>query len=239
MSIKPVVVMPTYNNGNTLADVIERTLEAIAGAKVIVVNDGSTDSTATILDGRISGALTVLAHEVNRGKAAALRSGFAWAIRQNYTHAVTIDTDGQHHPEQIVDLLKVAQAHPESLILGARDVNIDGYPLKSLVGRRVSNMVIRGLAGVEVNDSQSGFRVYPLDFMAQVQCIGQHYSYESEILVRAAWAGRSIIEVPIDSQYLAPEERVSHLNPWLDTLRNLLVALRLLPFSLSERGRHC
>src|SRR5687768_4853449 len=132
-SFKTVVVAPTYNNAGTLPALIDGVLAL--GLPLIVVDDGSTDDTASILARRKD--LRVITHPRNRGKAAALRSGFAAAGEAGYTHAVTIDTDGQHDPAEIPKLLARAKESPEALVLGLRDDDAPGYPARSRFGRRI------------------------------------------------------------------------------------------------------
>src|SRR5688572_10593593 len=135
----PVVVAPTYNNARTLRAVIDGVTSR--RLRLIVVDDGSTDETPAILNSRAQdGQVTVLAHERNRGKAAALRTAFAAAADAGFTHAVSIDTDGQHDPAEIPKLLARARETPEALVLGLRDESAPGYPGKSRLGRRVSNL---------------------------------------------------------------------------------------------------
>src|SRR5690348_4234635 len=122
-SHRPVVLAPTYNNAGTIAQVLEQ-IDRI-GLDVLVVNDGSTDRTADILDGwsRATGPakhLTIL-HPVNRGKAAALLTGFEHARSIGYTHAITIDTDGQLDPGEIPLLLEQSRKQPAAMIVGCRD----------------------------------------------------------------------------------------------------------------------
>jgi glycosyltransferase involved in cell wall biosynthesis len=121
--VRPVVIAPTYNNVQTLEDILTR-IEAL-GLSILVVNDGSSDGTAQILANHVSdqctSSVTVITHPQNRGKAAALTSGFTAAIKAGFTHAVTIDTDGQLDPKEIPALLHAARANPEALIIGRRD----------------------------------------------------------------------------------------------------------------------
>lgn len=226
--IKPVILAPTYNNAGTLAGVLAR-IDALS-IPTIVVDDGSTDSTPDTLRAWAASRrdATVIRHPVNRGKAAALRTGFERAANAGFTHAVTIDTDGQHDPEQIPDLLAAAKANPQALILGIRSGSIEGYPAKSRAGRHLSNLFIRMESGAIVEDSQSGFRVYPLGLVRTVRSHSGHFGFETEILTRAVWAECPIVEVPIRSRYFPPGERVTHFRPWLDTLRAIAMHLRLL-----------
>ena len=235
----PVVVAPTYNNARTLADVVRGV--AALGIPLIVVDDGSTDATATVL-AELSQAgplgapsLTVLSHPRNRGKAAALRTGFAAATEAGHTHAVTIDTDGQHDPAEIPALLDRARQSPAALVLGLRDEAAPGYPAKSRLGRRLSNLFIRMESGLRVEDSQCGLRVYPLGLVNAVRCGAGRFGFETEIVTRAGWAGCPVVEVPVACRYLPPGERVSHLSPLWDTVRAFgmhgrLLARALLPW---------
>ncbi len=225
---RPVVIAPTYNNAGTLGGVLDR-IDA-AGFPVIVVNDGCTDSSKEILAAwsERGGERIVLTHGVNRGKAGALRTGFESAGGRGCTHAVTIDTDGQHDPEEITRLVDAARASPRALVLGVRSASIDGYPARSMTGRRLSNFFVKLESGAVVTDSQSGFRVYPLGLVHSVLSFADRFGFETEILTRAAWAGCEIVEVPITSRYFAPGERVSHFRPVVDSVRAVGMHVRLL-----------
>ena len=153
--MRPVAVAPTYDNASTLREVLDRI--AATGVAVIVVNDGSTDETATLVESWIADrgdtADEVVTHDVNRGKAAALVTGFTRAIERGFTHAVTMDTDGQLDPEQIPELLAVSESHPAALVVGARDDSRPDYPQRSRVGRRWSNLAIRVESGAASGDA--------------------------------------------------------------------------------------
>lgn len=228
-----VVVAPTYNNAGTLGDVVRRILAT--GLPLIVVNDGCTDGSAAVLEALLQehadaglARLTVRTHVKNRGKAAALHTGFEAAQSLGYTHAITIDTDGQHDPEQIPLLLAASQAEPRALVIGSRGASQTDAPARSLVGRRISNFLVWIECGHSVLDSQSGFRVYPLSLVRATRCTAERFAFETEVITRAVWAGAKVIETPIVSRYFAPPLRVSHFDPWLDTLRGLRMHLALL-----------
>jgi glycosyltransferase involved in cell wall biosynthesis len=119
-SFNPVVVAPTYNNARTLPLLVSGVLAL--DIPLIVVNDGSTDETAAVLESfRDRAGCTVVTHPRNRGKAAALRSGFAAAAVEGFTHAVSVDTDGQHEPPEIPRLIERAREEPAALVIGLRD----------------------------------------------------------------------------------------------------------------------
>lgn len=230
--LRPVIVVPTYNNASTLHDILQRI--AALGLPMIVVNDGSTDRTGQVLHDWLAEvkqrdlAALVLTHERNRGKAAALLTGFAAAIEQGYTHAITIDTDGQLDPEEIPLLLSAAQESPCALVLGTRDDTKHDYPARSRLGRRLSNAAIRWESGVRISDSQCGLRVYPLGLIQSVPCRASRFAFEAEIITRAGWAGCPVIEVPVTCRYFPPGKRVSHFRPILDSVRGIALHARLL-----------
>jgi uncharacterized protein (DUF2062 family) len=238
--VRPVVIAPTYNNVQTLDDILRR-IQALR-LPIVVVDDGSNDGTPQLLANyttrQSAPSLTVITHPKNRGKAAALTSGFTAAIEAGYTHAVTIDTDGQLDPEEIPALLDAARETPDALIIGRRDERADGYPTRSRLGRRVSNLLVRLESGVRVDDSQCGFRVYPLGLIAAVKCHVGHYGFETEIITRAGWAGCAIVQAPVTCRYLPPGRRVSHFRPWLDTLRGAGMHMFLLARTLCPFPRH-
>jgi uncharacterized protein (DUF2062 family) len=233
--MNPVVVAPSYNNAGTLADVLTRV--AAQGLPILLVNDGCTDATDDVFAAwcraHPRAHVRMLRHHHNRGKAAALKTGFQAAIEARYTHALTIDTDGQHDPELIPRLLDAANRQPLAYVLGVRNDRHADYPARSRLGRRLSNLFIRLECGVKVADSQCGMRIYPLDLIRTVRCRAGRFGYEAEMITRAAWAGCPITEVPVNTRYLPPGQRVSHFNPWLDSFLGVLTHLRLLGREMS------
>ncbi|HEY1686844.1 MAG TPA: DUF2062 domain-containing protein [Tepidisphaeraceae bacterium] len=221
----PAVIMPTFNNARTLPGVIEAALKL--PVPIFVIDDGSSDSTPQILQ-QFASRIQTVRHARNRGKAAALRSGFAAARAAGFTHAITIDTDGQLNPTQIPHFLERAQNHPQSLIVGVRDENSADYPRSSRIGRRVSNFLVHLQSGLKIFDSQCGFRCYPLDFLQNVDCKAERFGFETEIMTRAGWAHCPIEEIHVTCHYKLPEGRVTHFCPWLDSFRAAAMHVRLL-----------
>ena len=235
----PVVVLPTYNNARTLM----QTIDKICGLSlpIIVVNDGATDGTAEILSAwqqaNPQPANRVIHHLRNMGKGAALKTGFAAAIDAAYTHAVTMDSDGQLNPAEIPKLAAVARRHPDALILGVRDSHRPDYPASSRLGRTLSNFMIRLESGQRVEDSQCGFRVYPLSMIRALPVKTHRFDYETEIITRAAWAGFPIREIPVSCRYFPDEMRVSHFRLFRDTVRHIGMHIRLMLLSPFMRPR--
>lgn len=243
-ALRAVVVVPTYNNQRTVRDILERVGRLGLGA--IVVNDGSTDGTAAELEAWQRGTSVegsqIVRHDLNRGKGASLLSGFTTATEAGWTHAVTIDADGQLDPEQIPDLIAAAAVDPRALIIGARDAGRADYPARSRLGRWLSNLVIRLECGARVADSQCGFRAYPLAMLQKVRCRSGHFDFEAEVITRAAWAGYPIVNVPVRCRYFDRAHRVSHFRPAVDSVRGALLHARLLliaPINRLRLHRRC
>jgi uncharacterized protein (DUF2062 family) len=230
-TFSPAVVLPTFDNARTLAGIVTKVTRL--GLQALVVNDGSTDDTASVAAALAKDPLvTVIAHERNRGKAAALMSGFAAAEAAGYTHAVTIDTDGQLNPDEIPRLLEVARREPNAFVIGTRDAAAADYPGRSRLGRWASNTLVRWQSGLRVADSQCGFRVYPLAMVRAMNCRASRYGFETEVITRAAWAGRAVREVPVSCSYLPHGQRVSHFRPWVDSFRAVPMHARLMARAL-------
>lgn len=228
-----IVISPTYNHGPALPGFLEG-LKTLA-LPIIVVNDGSTDGTSHTLEAwQTSGssARVAVTHEVNQGKAAALRTGFAKARTLGFTHALTIDSDGQHAPADLRSLIERAIRHPRAIIVGARPSRIAGCPWKCLIGRRLSNHFVWVASGVRVLDSQSGLRCYPLDLIDGLGARAGRYAFETEILTRAGWAGVAVIEVPIAGIYEVSGGRVTHFRVGRDTRQAIRMHARLIARSL-------
>lgn len=239
---RPVVVAPTFNNARTLQLVLERIDALGLGLDVLVVDDGSTDRTPEILRGwNWSPGHLLITHPVNRGKAAALLNAFEHVIKLGYSHAITIDTDGQLEPEQIPRLLELSRRHPLSLILGCRDESKADYPTRSRIGRRVSNLLVKWESGAVVEDSQCGFRVYPLELIANLRLRWGRYALETEVLARCAWAGIDLQQIEVTCAYEIPQGRVSHFRPWRDSfaavgMHAMLMTRSLNPWPIERLG---
>jgi glycosyltransferase involved in cell wall biosynthesis len=197
-----------------VADVVERTLKVCPD--VIVVNDGSTDNTATVLCGL---DVTVLNHERNMGKGKALKTGLTYAAKKGFTHAVTIDADGQHFPEDIPVLLEASAQHPGNLIVGCRNLTSENMPRGNTFANRFSNFWFRLQTAQRLDDTQSGFRIYPLDALHGLGLVTSRYEAELELMVYAAWHGVSVQGVPVRVWYAPDGERVSHFRPFWDFFR--------------------
>lgn len=179
---------------------------------VIVVNDGSTDST---IEKIAYLPVRIVSFEKNRGKGAALKAGFREALKLGYRYAVTIDSDGQHFPEDIPLLINASA--PNSLIVGGRNLQADGMPSGNTFANKFSNFWFTVQTGRKLADTQSGFRLYDLDCLPPLWLVPSKYESELMILVFSAWKSMRIEVVPIRVDY--PEDRVSHFRPFMDFFR--------------------
>jgi glycosyltransferase involved in cell wall biosynthesis len=185
---------------------------------VFVVDDGSTDSTYHQIKD-IKG-ISLLRHEKNRGKGAAIMTGFREAAKIA-DWGITLDADGQHHPDDIAKLIQGIpdDSHPV-IVVGKREgMTHNHVPWTSRFGRRFSNFWVFVSGGPWISDSQSGFRIYPLPDSMNLNVKAKRFQFEVEILVRATRQQIPIIEIPVTVTY-DKEKRVSHFRPFMDFLRN-------------------
>jgi len=231
------VVVPVYNHGRTAREVVRAA--AALGWPVWVVDDGSTDGGSDGLEA--APGVRVLRHPVNRGKGAALLSGFR-AAAGHADWVITLDADGQHDPQDVPGLTAAIPAGQRPIAIGQRQrMAAEGAPWTSRFGRGFSNFWIRMAAGPRVRDSQSGLRIYPLPEVLALGVRARRYQFEVEVLVRAAWAGLPVVEAPVSVRYFG-SERVSHFRPFVDFCRNAgtfgrLITRRVL-LGVPGRPRH-
>lgn len=209
-------IIPVYNNATTIRQVIEDVCAMVAD--VIVVNDGSTDGTLTIL-AQVSKKVTLVSYIKNRGKGYALKQGFQVAKKQGFTHAVTIDADGQHFATDIPKLISTMKDNYDGIILGCRNLSEQNMPQRNTFANKFSNFWYRLQTGIHLPDTQSGFRLYNLSAIDSKWPITSRYEAELELIVFAAWAGKRISTVPIHVIYPTAEEKVSHFRPIRDFIR--------------------
>ncbi|MBT8296074.1 MAG: glycosyltransferase family 2 protein, partial [Gramella sp.] len=208
MMIKPVfqsrfedlnccVIVPTYNNAHSLDNFL--TDLKLYTNKVIIINDGSTDATSKILKKHTEFHLKE--HPENKGKGIALKTGFIYAGELGYMYAITIDSDGQHYPDDLdvflTELESKKESDPELLLVGDRKMGRDGIPGKSSKGNRFSNFWFLVVTGIELHDTQSGYRLYPVKLVNSLNLITWKFELEIEVLVKAAWKKADVRNIPI------------------------------------------
>lgn len=210
------VIIPTYNNAQTLKRVIDGVLAYTSN--VLVVNDGSTDNTSMILEGYPE--IPQIHLQKNKGKGNALRLGFKRAVKLGYAFSLTIDSDGQHFPADIPVFLNALNNEPSRkvLLIGARNMGHETVPKNSSFGNRFSNFWFWVETGKWLQDTQCGFRLYPLEALKDLSFYTPKFEFEIEVIVRAAWNGINVKNVPVKVLY-DTSERVTHFRPIIDFAR--------------------
>ncbi|OEU62320.1 MAG: glycosyl transferase family 2 [Desulfuromonadales bacterium C00003094] len=219
---KTLIVIPLFNHAATVREVAQRALAL--HDRVLVVDDGSSDGGADTLQGL---GVQVLREETNKGKGAAIMIAAREAARMGMTHLVTIDADGQHDPADMQQIFKILREEPFSIVVGKRDFDTSNVPGSSRFGRKFSNFWLRLQTGRSLQDTQSGFRAYPLAVLEGLKLKETRYSFEIEVLVKAAWAGVSLRDADISVYYPPAEKRVSHFDKVKDNLRLTLLNTHL------------
>ncbi len=209
------VLIPTYNNATTIAQVIA-SVQAYTN-RVLVVNDGSTDHTAEVLASIKS--IEMVSYPVNKGKGYALRQGFKYLQGIHCKYVITIDSDGQHKPSDLIHFIQNIDKHPAAIMMGARDMGQANVPGKSSFGNKFSNFWFKLQTGIDMPDTQTGYRLYPLYLMKDISLLTNKYELEIEVIVKSAWRGIEVVAVPIDVYYPVKEERISHFRPFKDFSR--------------------
>lgn len=209
------VIIPTYNNEKSIRQVVTDTLNYCDD--VIVVNDGSTDRTTATLH-EIDG-ITLVSYPQNKGKGHALREGFRKALSMGFAFAITLDADGQHYPADIALFLKANQEHPGALIVGSRQLEGVDRSKGSNFANQFSNFWFYVQTGKALEDTQTGYRLYPLHKLHGLGMLTSRYEAELELLVFASWHGVELVSIPVNVYYPPREERVSHFRPGKDFAR--------------------
>jgi glycosyltransferase involved in cell wall biosynthesis len=216
-------LIPALDCETTIGAVVRETRRFLP--HVLVVDDGSTDRTA---DAAKSAGAEVLRFPVNRGKGAALRAGMATLRDAGATHALTLDGDGQHEPADAAALIAAARTEPGALVLGARQ-----HPPASLApirafGNRFANRWVEIACGRRFEDTQSGFRLYPLAATLALGARAERFAFETEVLILAVRAGLPVLSIPVRVHNPPPHLRQSHFRGTADSTRIVLTVIRLL-----------
>jgi len=209
--VSVLVVIPARDAEGTVGQVVRALRIILPAATVLVVDDGSTDDTSGAA--RAAGA-EVLRHDVNRGKGAALQTGFDEAVRRGVDRVLTLDADGQHDPARAPDL--VSALDRADVVIGSRDRDRTGMPWIRRATNSVMTWIVSHLARHAIEDTQSGYRAIRADVLRSVRPQSLRFEYESEFLIEAGRNGFTFAAVPIPTLYNAPG---SHIRPFRDTLR--------------------
>ena len=223
------VIIPTYNNASKIEAVVEGVLQQTRN--IIIVNDGSTDSTASILEQYKN--ITIVSYPKNRGKGFALKTGFNKALEAGFEYAITIDSDGQHNAGEIPNFVAAHKQNKDALIIGVRKTIEGNVPRKNSFANRFSNFWFLVITGIKLDDTQSGYRLYPINKLQHIKLRTSRYEFELEVMVKASWKNLPIESIPISVIYPPGNKRITHFRPFIDFFRIGLLNSWLVFFSLT------
>ena len=216
--IELALLIPAYNEEKYIEGVIENSSKY--GIDIIIIDDGSIDSTASIVESLIpaySPYLKLIRHSKNLGKGQALITGFDYIKENNYSGVITLDADGQHDTKEIINFLEVIKKEDPDLIIGDRLGDTKGMPFIRLATNVFTSWIISKIAGKKVSDVQSGYRYLKTIALKKIKLKTKNFDTEPEIIFRAGWHDMKILNVPIKTIY--HDDFVSYVNPVKDTIK--------------------
>lgn len=230
------LIIPSLEPDEKLPRLLEQ-LHAAGIENILLVDDGSGPAyTHFFEEAQRRWGCIVLRHAVNLGKGRALKTAFNYCLNTwpQAPGCVTADSDGQHTPECILKVMKALTEHPDSLILGCRNFNEQDVPLRSSFGNKCTCFMFKALVGLSIQDTQTGLRAIPTDFMRQLMNTqGERFEFESNMLIDTKDNDVPIVEVPIETVYIE-ENKTSHFHPLRDSARIYAVFGKFLFSSLSS-----
>jgi glycosyltransferase involved in cell wall biosynthesis len=215
------VIIPAYNAGQTIGMLLERLSLNLELPHFIVVDDGSVDDTSMVA--AASGAL-VLRHETNRGKGAALKTGFQYFMTSTqHPFAITMDADLQHDPAEVPQFIAAWTRGDTDIVVGSRSRIGSGMPVERIVSNTITSSLVSARTGVFIKDSQSGFRLIARNVLSVIKLDSDGYEAETELLIKAARKGFRISSIPIATIYGTSKSYMTH---WQTTKRFLQVLFK-------------
>ncbi|MCK9408386.1 MAG: glycosyltransferase family 2 protein [Bacteriovoracaceae bacterium] len=213
------VIIPSYNASASLPALLKRTVPIVSKEQIIVVNDGSKDETAAIA---LQYGVTVLSHDKNYGKGAALKTGFKYVLAHQFDASVTMDADLQHEPEMIPSFINKYAEGKFDVVIGSRVFNTATMPVHRFLSNTITSALVRLRTGASIPDSQSGFRLLSRKVLELVELESTGFEAETELLIKAAVSGCSFTSVPIKTIYSGEKSNMTHLHTTIQFIRVLL-----------------
>lgn len=234
---KIAILIPAYNEERYIRPVIRQCQQY--GLDIILVDDGSSDSTAEIvrsLSKNPESRIFLIEHGKNRGKGEALKTGFSFAAQKNYRGVITLDADGQHNVCEIADFLEAVNLQNPDIIVGSRFYNTKGMPFIRLATNFITSWIISAIAARKINDVQSGFRYIGSRALKNIKLETKNFDTEPEILLKASWMNYRIINIPITTIY--HKDFVSYVNPVTDTIKFFKLVFKSIWWRMKFRHFH-
>ena len=217
------VLIPAYNESKRIGSLISKILTLEKIAEIVVVDDGSSDSTYE--EAKKAGA-TVLRHEKNQGKGAALRTGFSYVKGKDLNAVITMDGDGQHSWCELSHFIEAFQKDSSDIIVGSRMQKCKDMPLIRYLTNRFTSFVTSLIGRCKVTDSQSGFRLISIDVLKKLELSSSNFEIESEVIIKAGRQGAKIKEIPISTIYWVDSTKKSKIHPLFDTLKFFILVIK-------------
>lgn len=219
--LSTAVVIPAFNAAESLQLLIPRLMAYVPKENIVVIDDGSTDSTPSVIS---AFQILCLHHSFNRGKGAALRTGFEFVRRiPFFRHVLTMDADLQHAPEDIPRLFERQQVTSAAIVIGRRERLGAGMPVSRILSNAITSFLVSARTGQTIDDSQCGFRLLDRRVIESVRLTNDGYEAETELLIKGSQNGFGICSADIHTIYAGEK---SHMTHWHTTLRFLQVLLR-------------
>jgi glycosyltransferase involved in cell wall biosynthesis len=213
---KICIILPAYNEAPVIGKVIDELTQA-GYCQLILIDDGSADDTSIIAKQR---GVIVLRHLINRGKGAAVKTGIEAARNLGAEIIVTMDTDGQHNPQDIKKMIQAIQ-NGYDVALGTRPKNLETMPLRKIAANNIGNLITWLIFGLWVSDSQSGFRAYSQKAVKLINTTSDRYEYESEVIREIKRHKLKFIEIPIEERYTNYSKNKAHKQSFINGLKTV------------------
>lgn len=218
--MKIVPIIPSLNPDNKLVVLVDELIKSDF-EKIIIVNDGSSDS-GIFDDLAKNDECIILTHDVNKGKGCALKTAFTYYkenLSDKYLGVITLDSDGQHQVSDVINISNVLKDN-DMFILGTRLFNTKETPLRNKTGNRITSLVFKWLYKVYLKDTQTGLRAIPNRLIdMHLKTDGERFEYEINALIDLVKSNEKILQIDITTVYLENSNKNSHFNPFVDSYR--------------------
>lgn len=212
------VIIPAFNAGETIGAVISAVTKHIHNENIIVVDDGSSDTSASVA---ASFGVQVLSHSVNRGKGAALQTGFKLALRTSLDAVITLDADFQHSPDFIPQFVSMYSSNNYDIIIGSRLHNKKGMPFHRVLSNTITTFLVSARTSKKITDSQSGYRLIDRKVLESVHLISNGFEAETEFIIKAAAHGFRFGFVPIETVYAGEKSHMTNFSTTVNFVKVL------------------